>query len=169
MDGTTGRSASGTTQDGAPRSVVAADKLARHLGVPSSVLSYLEARVPEVRAVQDGRVRVYRAEDAMLLAGLADLLYREGLSFREVADMLRSNERTAIAKRGRKRLGGLVTTAPARPESARAIPRDALVRPKGAAGDTGETRARPQRTTSPDVNQVLADLIECVRLLDSAR
>ncbi|WP_157961582.1 MerR family transcriptional regulator [Acuticoccus kandeliae] len=167
MDGKAGRPAGEETGDAAPRSVIAAEALARHLGVPASVLSYLEARVPEIRAITEGRTRAYRAQDAMLLAGLAELLYREGLSFREVTEMIRSNERAAIAARGRKRLSGLVAATPARPETARPIPRDAIVRPKGAAEAPREA-PRP-RPPSPELKAVLADLIECVRLLESAR
>lgn len=137
--------------------------LAEAVGVPRSVLAFLEARLPEVRAVRDGAGgRAYRADDAVLLAGLADLLYRDGVGFREAAEMLKTDARAGLEARGRELLAGAVDLEPHRP-AARAIPRDAVV---GGRGREAHVSARPP---SPDVAALLGELIDCVRVLDEAR
>jgi len=148
------------------RGVIGAEKLARTLGVPLSVLVFLEARVPQVRSLAEGTRRVYRAEDAVLIAGLTELLYGEGLTLRDVYGMMRSNGRERIAERGRARLRGAlaVPSSPARRHS-RPIPADARVMPKGSAS----APAAPHRRPSPEAERILADLIDCVRILEAAR
>lgn len=149
------------------RAVIGAEKLARILGVPLSVLTFLEARVPQVRSLAEGPRRVYRAEDAVLIAGLTELLYGEGLTLRDVYGMMRSNGRERIAERGRERLRGALALPPEAPRrpAMRPIPADARVMPKGAAGTAGGERRRP----SAEAERILADLIECVRILEAAR
>lgn len=165
----------GPDQPGAPaRAVIAADKLARLLGIPASVLSFLEARVPQVRSIAEDGVRVYRARDAVLVAGLAELLYDEGLPLREVDAMMGSGDREAIAARGRERLRDAIPSAGGKgaPRRARPIPPDAVVRPGGTAGGSDAAAAARRLAgahTSGEVAEVLAELMECVRLLEAAR
>lgn len=151
----------------AERSVIGADKLARLLGVPVSVLSFLEARVPQVRSLSAGSSRVYRAEDAVLIAGLTELLYGEGLTLRDVYGMMRSKERERVAERGRQRLRGALSLSGggSRRATHRAIPADARVMPKGAVGGNFGAPPKP----SPEAEGILAELIECVRILEAAR
>ena len=149
------------------RPAISADRLAAVLDVPQSIFSFLEARVPEVRAIASGGGRVYRAQDAVLLAGLADMLYREGHSFRDVAQMLHGPERRELIARGRARLrGALGSDAPAPRARHREIPNDAVVTPKGRARD-GNSGVRT--APSAEISAVLSELIDCVRLLEDAR
>jgi DNA-binding transcriptional MerR regulator len=144
----------------AERSLIEAGRLARVLVVPATILSYFEARLPEVRALKENGQRFYRAEDAILLAGVATLLYRDGMTFRDVATLL-ATEREKVAAMGRERLAGEVSLAP-RP-SARPIPDDAVVR---ARSDHVRAGPPPGRASA---DALLADLLECIRLLEAAR
>lgn len=145
------------------RGLIEAGWLADEIGVPSSVLIYLEKRLPDVHAIAEGRRRLYRPADAALLAGCADLLYGEGRAFRDVAALLRAGKAGAITKRGRRIIGATMAgeneAAPAR-----AIPPDAVVnhrgRPTAAVVDAG---------TLVDPSAILAELIDCVRVLEGAR
>ncbi|ORE96566.1 Transcription regulator MerR family protein [Stappia sp. 22II-S9-Z10] len=149
---------------GEGRGLVDAQRLADEVGVPASVLTYLEARLPGVHAIAEGRRRLYRPADAALLAGCAELLYGEGRSFREVMGYLRAGKSKAIARRGWALLGEVETEpAPENGGPSRAIPADALVQHRGRPGPT--TPLRP----TEDPSAILADLIECVRLLEAAR
>lgn len=143
---------------------ISAHKLAAVLGLPQSVFAFLEARIPEMRAIVDGRGRVYRAQDAILLAGLADMLYREGRPFRDVADMLGTPERAKILAHGRARLSGALTARVTRQDGGRTIPADALVGRKGEA-----LQRRPAAVPSAELEALLGELIACVRLLESGR
>lgn len=147
--------------DERPRGLIDAGWLADELGVPSSVLVYLEKRLPDIHAIAEGRRRLYRAADAALIAGCADLLYGEGRAFRDVAALLRAGKAQAIAKRGRRIIGAVAGEAEAAP--ARAIPPDAVVRHRG----------RPTAAATPsapvDPASILAELIDCVRTLEAAR
>ena len=159
---------------GAPgRDVVTAETLARLLDVPVSVLAFLEARVPQVRSLTEGGGRVYRTDDAVLIAGLTELLYGEGLTLRDVYAMMRSNERARVAERGRERLGGALPSAAPRKAPQRPIPRDARVMPKGtmpaAAAGAAEAAAAGSVGPSREGGQILAELMECVRILEAAR
>ncbi|WP_075220961.1 MerR family transcriptional regulator [Acuticoccus yangtzensis] len=149
---------------GEGRGLVDAERLADEVGVPASVLTYLEARLPGVHAIAEGRRRLYRPADAALIAGCAELLYGEGRSFREVMGYLRAGKSKAIARRGWALLGEIETEpAPESGAPSRAIPADALVQHRGRPGPT--TPLRP----TEDPSAILADLIECVRLLEAAR
>lgn len=148
------------------RAAMGAERLASTLGVPVSVFAFLEARMPEIRAISEGRHRLYRAQDAVLLAGLTELLYREGQSFRDVSELMRTGGRPEIVARGRTRLRGALSLDELQSSAARRIPPDAVVRRKGGPAAPAETaRAAPNR----DVAAILADLIACVRLLEAAR
>lgn len=147
------------------RTVISAEKLARLLGVPPSVLSFLEARVPQVRSLSEGGRRVFRAEDAVLVAGLTELLYAEGLTLRDVYGMMRSNERERIAERGRRVLAGALSVPSSPSAPRRPIPPDALVAPRGAA----EREAPRPARQSAEIAQILGELNDCVRVLDEAR
>ncbi|MBJ3776496.1 MerR family transcriptional regulator [Acuticoccus mangrovi] len=156
-------------ETGSGRAIITAGRLATLLGVPVSILAYLEARVPEIRALVEGRERVYRAKDAVLLAGLSELLYGEGLSFREVVELMRSGGRQKIVERGRRRLAGALGPARSTPRAGerRAIPPDAMVRPKGLQPVNGTGHRTP--ALSREAASVLSELMECVRLLEAAR
>lgn len=156
----------------AATATVSARRLARILAVPASVLSFLEARLPEVRALDEGSGRAYRAADAVLLAGVAELLYTDGLSFRDVQALLRSPRRERVVERGRARLRGVAggaggaSGAPAAPM---AIPDDALVRRRAEGVPSRERPGRTAEGQSPEVAAILADLMACVRRLEAAR
>lgn len=144
------------------QSVIGAEALADLMGVPTSVLTFLETRLPEVRALQTGSMRAYRAADAWLLAGLADLMYAENVTFRDAAAQLRGAGRAAVLSRGRELLGDAVASPPV-DDAARAIPLDAVVGTRVAPAFTR------RRTPSPETAAVLGELIDCVRLLEDAR
>lgn len=143
------------------RALIEAGQLAKLLVVPATILSYFEARLPEVRALREGGQRLYRAEDAILLAGIATLLYRDGMTFRDVAALL-ATERERVVALGRERLKGHVS-ASAR-GSQRPIPEDAVV-----VGRAGEVREPPRAVPRGEAEAVLAELLDCVRLLEAAR
>ncbi|WP_420392140.1 hypothetical protein [Acuticoccus sp.] len=150
----------------AGRTTISAAQLSQLLGVPASVFAYLEARVPGVRGLTHGRERAYRADDAVLLAGLVELLYEQGEPLREVSRRLAAGERDAIEREGRRRLHGIVPKGPGSAAS-RPIPPDALVhhRTGGPASAVRSTFG----ADSEDVREILSELIACVRRLDGAR
>ncbi|WP_226582817.1 MerR family transcriptional regulator [Acuticoccus sediminis] len=151
------------------RGLIEAVRLADEVGVPPSVLTYLEARLPDVHSIVDGRRRYYRSADAALLAGCAELLYGEGRSFREVMGFLRNGRAKAVAKRGWALLRHVEAVAPpvaSTAPPARAIPPDALVRHRGRP-TAPKSPADPAITVDP--SSILAELIECVRVLEAAR
>ncbi|UOM33712.1 MerR family transcriptional regulator [Acuticoccus sp. I52.16.1] len=154
----------GAEDDDDGRGLIDAVRLADEVGVPASVLTYLEARLPGVHSIADGRRRLYRPADAELLAGCAELLYGEGRSFREVMGYLRSGRAKAVAKRGRALLRHVEPAAVAEVAAPpRAIPADALVSHRGRP-------VPPQpRATGTDPTAILSELIECVRILEGAR
>jgi len=180
------RAAGGRTMAAARQglgAVVTAASLAGRLAVPVSLLSFLEARFPELRGLRSGAARAYRAEDAAVLAGLVDALYGEGRPLPEVRAELRSADgRAAAARRGLRRLGlaagppgdtatgdaaaaadedaatdrgGVGATAP--------IPPDAIVRPRAA----GVQQAAAPEPAGRD--EILRELMACVRILAAAR
>lgn len=150
------------------RYLVGAEALARIVGVPASVLAYLEARLPQIRAVRDGARRAYRPPDAVLLAGLAEMLYRDGVSFRDAAAMLRTEGRADVIARGEALLRELLP-AEAAPLPARTIPPDALVGMRGGGGGAGAAARPPPPPPSADVAALLSELIDCVRILEDGR
>ena len=148
--------------EGAGGRLIGVDVLADRVGVPGSVFAFIEGRIPELRAVREGTRRAYRAADATALAGLAELMYRAGVPFRDAAARLRTAREDVIA-RGEVLLGACA--APGAPASVE-IPRDALVGARGAGAAAAPARAA---ALSPDVADVLGELIECLRLLEEAR
>ncbi|MEO1102955.1 MAG: hypothetical protein AAFW98_04365 [Pseudomonadota bacterium] len=135
--------------------------LARALGVPATALAFLEGQFPEVRAIRTDGHRTYRLSDAVFLAGLAEALYGEGLPFREVQEQARSGGRAELMQKGAARLG-LDVAAIMAPEPQKPIPQDAIVQRK--AGVT--LRPAP---SSADTEDVLRELMACVRILGAAR
>lgn len=119
----------------------------------------MESQFPEARAIRDEGARAYRAADAAFLAGVVDLLYGEGLPFRDVQAMARSAKRADIVAKGAAwlRLGSVAEAAPAT-----AIPSDAVVRPRA-------TLAPKADKEPPDKDAILRELMACVRLLSDAR
>ena len=151
--------------NGARPVTITAGTLARRIGVPASILSFLEEQFPEIRAIKSSGGRVYRAVDAALLAGLVDALYREGLPFREVQEAARSAGRAAIVERGRALIGvDLRAVAPARPVAE--IPPDALVHRKGPKAAPASPPAAGGQTSG---EAILRELMACVRILGAAR
>lgn len=146
----------------AQQRVVKVDALARVLEVPSSVLSFLEGQFPEVRSIATPLGRAYRMVDAMFLAGLVEALYHEGRPFRDVQEEARSSGRTTLVRRG----AALIKVDPASLKAERpsaAVPPDALVRRRG-----------PQPASAPAsepvaTEAILAELMDCVRVLAQAR
>jgi len=139
------------------------DTLARTLGVPPSVLSFLEGQFPEVKAIASSSGRAYRLGEAAFLAGLVEALYHDGRPFREVQEAARSSGRTALMRRGAA-LIGVDLAAMRREPPAATVPPDAIVRRKGP---------QPEAPASPphraDTREILAELMDCVRLLSQAR
>lgn len=143
---------------------VIAPKLARRLGVPMSVLSFLEEQFPEIRAMKTPRGRAYRAVDAAFLAGLIDALYRQGYPFREVEALARSSGRAAFVERGGALLGLDPRVVAQKPPSA-PVPPDALVHTR-----SGETvTPGPAAGAGPEPREILRELMACVRILGAAR
>lgn len=142
---------------------IATDRLARAVGVPQSVLSFLEGQFPEVRAIAGPSGRAYRLADAAFLAGLVEALYHDGRPFRDVQSEARSGARTTLMRRGAKLLG-LDLAAAQRARPTEAVPPDAIVRRKGLQPAT------PPRPTQPVATErILAELMTCVRILGAAR
>ncbi|MEM8664183.1 MAG: hypothetical protein AAGF49_08695 [Pseudomonadota bacterium] len=114
-----------------------------------------------MRAIRADAGRTYRLADAVFLAGLAEALYGDGTPLREVQTEARSGGRTALMQRGARRLG-LDLRAVMAPEPEKPIPHDAIVQRKG-----GVTR-RPAPVDA-DAQDVLRELMACVRILAAAR
>lgn len=137
--------------------------LARLTGVPPSVLSFLEGQFPEVRAIASSSGRAYRIADATFLAGLVEALYHDGRPFREVQEEARSAGRNTLIRRGAALIGvDLAAMRPERPSAA--VPADAIVRRKGPQPAAPAPEAGPA-----DSRAILAELMDCVRILNAAR
>ncbi|GAB5375257.1 MAG: hypothetical protein AcusKO_17190 [Acuticoccus sp.] len=142
---------------------VAVDRLARAVGVPASVLSFLEGQFPEVRAIASPTGRAYRITDAALLAGLVEALYHEGRPFREVQGEARSGARTTLMRRGAALIGvDLAAARATRPSEP--VPPDAIVRRKGP-----QPASAPRAAAPVGADEILAELMACVRILGAAR
>lgn len=145
--------------------LIPAGQLARALAVPSSVLSYYEAKVPGLRAVADQRGgRAYRRGDAMVLAGIAAEV-DEGTALSDVLTRLGSTGRDSVGLRGRRLIdqsfpiGTETTAAPARP-----VPGDAIVVSRGTRLEAPvDHRLPPQR------HALLRELAECIQILQNVR
>lgn len=158
------RRASTDCEDGELRAVISANVLATWLDVPVAVLTFLEARLPEVKAIAEGPVRRYRGEDAALLAGLTELLYDKGVPLRDGLTMLRTGRRASVLAMGRERLRSTGPIARMAEPAMRPIPRDAIVHWRGAPPNRSAEPAE-----APEPSALLAELIACVELLDGAR
>lgn len=143
--------------------VVKVGTLARLLGVPSSVLSFLEGQFPEVKAIASPSGRAYRMADATFMAGLVEALYHEGRPFREVQEEARSSGRTGLVRRGAALIGVDLDAMRRKPPAA-AVPPDAIVRRKGPQAAPSAPPAPPAGT-----REILSELMDCVRLLSNAR
>lgn len=149
-------------QEGEPSRLIPAGQLARALRVPSSVLSYYEAKLKGVRAVADGGGRAYRRADAMVLATIA-LEVADGASLADCLESVASAGRDAVGQRGR-RFVETAFPAPEGPRAApRAVPQDAIVRTRGAAPEP----SAPIPLSDPQT--ILRTLAQCVHELQRAR
>lgn len=135
--------------------------------MPSSVLSYYEAKVPGLRAVADHRGgRAYRRGDAMVLAGMAAEV-ADGSSLTDVLSRIETAGRDSVMLRGRRLVDhefpGEANANGAQP--VRAVPEDAIVMARGA-----RTEAEPSRPRAPANREaILRALADCVQHLQRAR
>ncbi len=123
----------GEAADG--RGLIDAIRLADEIGVPASVLTYLESRLPGVHAIADGRRRLYRSPTRRFSQARRSPLRRRAVVPRGAGN-LRSGRSKAVAQaRPRRCCAHAQTEASAAAPPARPIP----------AGRAGPS-PRPSRT-----------------------
>lgn len=146
--------------------LIPAGHLARALGVPSSVLSYYEARLPGVRAVADRGGRAYRRADAMVLAGIATEV-ADGATLSKVLERVGEGGRDSLTVRGRRIVDGAFPSErdPEEERPARPVPPDAIV----VARDGRPAQAPQPSTARANREAILRALSDCVQILQRAR
>ena len=71
------------------------------LGVQQHVLRYWESQIPEIRPVRrGGRSRLYRPEDTRLLAGIKELIDKNGFTIQAVQKKLKNDGIESVASPG---------------------------------------------------------------------
>ena len=133
-------------------------EVAEVLDLQQHVLRFWETRFSQIKPMKrGGGRRYYRPEDVELLAGIKHLLYSEGYTIKGVQRLLKDhgNAHVVALARGDDRV---VQSA---------VSDDLPTTPVGAPAPTSS------RPTSPDARErlqsVLAELLECKRLLDQVR
>ncbi len=136
---------------------------AEQLDLPQHVLRFWETRFTQIKPLKRaGGRRYYRPEDVELLAAIRHLLYSEGYTIRGVQRILKQPQgvRTVIdlvqQLRDERPRGGAVAAIAAMD---RANLEDAAVEP-----GSGQMTA-----PGPQLRWMLAEINECLRLLQSAR
>jgi DNA-binding transcriptional MerR regulator len=166
--------------DKAPEAFRTISEVADELKIPQHVLRFWESRFRDIKPLKrGGNRRYYRPDDVDLLRGIRHLLYGEGYTIRGVQRILRDQG---------PRFVQMVWQAGA-PQPAHGPSDDGALDDDVAAGEEPEAEEprvgragptagqpvlhpAPARRLSPEARHklqaVLADLIECRRLLNAA-
>ena len=130
-------------------------EVANELSLPQHVLRFWETKFAQIKPMKrGGNRRYYRPDDVALLRGIQFLLYSEGYTIKGVQRILKERGPRAVADAPE-------AGVPPSPEAPPA-PQQAAV-PVAEAGRKGAERG------DPDLRRVLAELLECKRLLDQVR
>lgn len=156
--------------DKSPDAFRTISEVADDLDLPQHVLRFWETRFGQIRPLKrGGGRRYYRPDDVDLLRGIRALLYGQGYTIRGVQRILKEKGLRYVQALGR---GEAVAPAPGptEREEASAVP----AYPSELPGDVGElAEADVDMGVAPDVLErlqgVLAELVECRRLLAQAR
>ena len=124
------------------------------LGIPQHVLRFWETRFSQIRPMKrGGGRRLYRPDDVLLLRGIRHLLYSEGYTIRGVQRILKEQGVRFVSDAG----SGVVTeNIESTTQNAESV--DEVIGKQVTSGSSGSV-----------LDSVLSDLLECKRLLDSAR
>jgi DNA-binding transcriptional MerR regulator len=170
-------------------------EVAEDLDLPQHVLRFWETRFNQIKPLKrGGGRRYYRPDDVDLLRGIRELLYGEGYTIKGVQRILKEQGVRFVIGAGRGELDGigLAAKAPVADDSdedlddfdevevnggdygdeASVVPRVAMQErrtasrqePAGSSVGSGVNRADAEK-----LETILAELLECKRLLDQAR
>ena len=132
-------------------------EVATELSLPQHVLRFWETKFSQIKPMKrGGGRRYYRPDDVALLRGIQFLLYSEGYTIKGVQRILKERGARAVAEAPEQ--GVPPPVEPTVPER-RAVP---VAEAQSRASGEG-TRA------DGDLRRVLAELLECKRLLDQVR
>jgi DNA-binding transcriptional MerR regulator len=162
--------------DKSPDAFRTISEVADDLDLPQHVLRFWETRFSQIRPLKrGGGRRYYRPDDVDLLRGIRHLLYGQGYTIRGVQRILKEQGIKAVQSLGR---GETVAPPPDQRDAdavgeteamARFVDEDAEApgtdRPPGFA-DNGPRLAPADEQR---LRSALADLLDCRRLLDTAR
>ena len=162
------REAPSRTGDKAPNAFRTISEVAEELDLPQHVLRFWETRFSQIKPLKrGGGRRYYRPDDIELLRGIRYLLYGRGYTIKGVQKILR--------EKGLRHVQSIEAG-----EAAALAPEPEWGRAGEAAGDLGadgadavSVEAPPETVLAPSdlerLRAVLADLVECRRVLAAAR
>jgi DNA-binding transcriptional MerR regulator len=159
--------------DKAPDAFRTISEAAEELDLPQHVLRFWETRFPQIKPLKrGGGRRYYRPDDLEFLRGLKALLHTERYTIKGVQKIIKEQGIKSIHAAGQ----GEAPSAAAPPEKALIAPVAAIapLRATPVARPLEVAPVAAVRPLSPGgrtarLAEVLADLIECQRLLAAAR
>jgi DNA-binding transcriptional MerR regulator len=166
--------------DKSPDAFRTISEVAEALDLPQHVLRFWESRFPQIKPLKrGGGRRYYRPDDVDILRAIRQLLYGEGYTIKGVQRLFKEQGVKAVASSALSASSDAIEASPdlepaiaSAPEVAppRAVPH--VEPPRSTAPPPAENRAHESERSILDIKAlqgVLADLVECARILDSAR
>ncbi|MFT7027050.1 MAG: DNA-binding transcriptional MerR regulator [Paracoccaceae bacterium] len=151
-----------------PQAFRTISEVADHLDVPAHVLRFWETKFTQVKPVKrGGGRRYYRPEDVVLLEGIRDLLYSDGMTIKGVQKILR--------ERGARHVAGLADAPAAEAASPEGAPHHAPavavtpIETDVAAGMARDIAPAAEPATEPATDRVHAVIAKLEVLRDRLR
>jgi DNA-binding transcriptional MerR regulator len=141
--------------DKSPDAFRTISEAAEELSLPQHVLRFWETRFSSIKPLKrGGGRRYYRPDDVLLLKGIRHLLYDQGFTIKGVQKILKDQGVRQVIAIGLN--GATEPVTPANGET------EALPAPNGAARVLNKRK-------QDQLSAVMRELLDCKRLLDSAR
>jgi DNA-binding transcriptional MerR regulator len=154
--------------DKSPDAFRTISEVAEELDLPQHVLRFWETRFSHIRPLKrGGGRRYYRPDDVDLLKGIRHLLYGEGYTIKGVQRILKSDGARFVQSVGR----GDQSVAPPQSDSGGGsrVEQGGQAEPAYADGPVEETDPRLGALDVSRLQEVLDELVECDRLLNTLR
>jgi DNA-binding transcriptional MerR regulator len=91
----------GRTDDKSQDAFRTISEVSEELDIPAHVLRFWESKFPQIKPMKrGGGRRYYRPQDVALLAGVRNLLYKDGLTIKGVQKVFREQGLRWVAERG---------------------------------------------------------------------
>ena len=142
-------------------------EVAEELDLPQHVLRFWETRFKQIRPMKrGGGRRYYRPDDVELLKGIRHLLYGQGYTIKGVQRILKEQGNRFVASAAEGDVALLVGD-----DLAQAAPPDTPVKQAVPVVQVEKQAPAKSASETPDgqLQGVLAELLECKRMLDQAR